>query len=177
MAEGWRMGALARMDQYEGLPMSNNIEDRRPTSLHEFSAREPVLVQGYTDPARGWGDMIDKNALMLDAKDMTFGQPDQYGFSEALGMHQQRNMQPFPHPLKINPADEFEGRLERQEFMDAMNRSMDKAIRENPNWLEKQMNKPITQLSDEELAKMTEMMNPPEQIDPFAGPAVGDETN
>jgi hypothetical protein len=192
--DDWTMGELAAQDAYEPSGFdtmqmaqpggfakfvpSTNVEDRRPTSLHEFTAREPVLVPGFTDKAHGWGDMIEKAMLHGDpGPDRTFGH-DPHGFKAAIDAPPPRA---FPHPTQGNPADIFEGRLGRQEFMDQMDRSMDKAMRENPGWADRRMSKdlrntPVTQLSDDELAMLEEMLRQP-PIDPNAGPPTGDETN
>jgi hypothetical protein len=178
--DDWTMGELAAQDAYEPSGFdtmqmaqpggfakfvpSTNVEDRRPTSLHEFTAREPVLVPGYTEPVKGWGDMIEKNLLLSDpGPDRTFGH-DPHGFKAAIDNPPARA---FPHPMQSNPADVFEGRLNRQEFTDALNRSMDKAMRENPEWAQRRTDRAVGGSKFDELLKDLESRVQPQPEGPL----------
>jgi hypothetical protein len=117
MPDRWMMGNLARRDQYV-LPItggleqqalarmpaiSMNVEDRRPTGPHSFQAQEPVI------------------AMQKIERDMTFGQPDKYGFSQSLDESLQGSP-PMPHPLQATPVDKFADYLTGREISDATQR-------------------------------------------------------
>jgi hypothetical protein len=115
------MGNLARRDQY-ALPItggleqqalarmpaiSTNIEDRRPTGPHSFQTQEPVIVEGAQQAPSSWSDVMEQAMQMQrGAGDMTFRQPDKYGFSQSLDERLQGSP-PMPHPLQATPVDKF----------------------------------------------------------------------
>jgi hypothetical protein len=139
MAPRWVMGELARRDQY-ALPItggleqqalarmpaiSMNVEDRRPTGPHSFQAQEPVIVQDTQQQPRSWSDVMEQ--AMMDqrsARDMTFGQPDKYGFSQSLDESLQGSGT-MPHPLQATPVDKFTDHLTQQAIFDDVNRAID----------------------------------------------------
>jgi len=169
--DDWIMGELARQDNYEAMPASTNIDDRRPTNLHEFSGNEPVIVPGYMRPARGWGDLIDQSALQMDAgRDRTFGH-DPHGFKAAID---NPPPQAFPHPLQASTADQFEGRLARKESLDELDRIVDRAFRQNPppQWAQRD----LPQRTQAELdAAYEELLRNAPPVDPRAGRPTNDE--
>jgi hypothetical protein len=133
------MGNLARRDQY-ALPItggleqqalarmpaiSMNVEDRRPTGPHSFQAQEPVIVQDAQQAPRSWSDVMEQAMQMQrGARDMTFNQPDKYGFSQALDERLQGSP-PMPHPLQATPVDKFADYLTNREIGDVSERYAD----------------------------------------------------